>query len=297
MFSCKIISMDTSLQRIIAWGEGRDDVRALVLSSSRTNPTVPELIDPLSDYDLDVIIRGDARDWYENRAWLEDLGKVMVGFVEPPALEYGIEDFGCVIIYEDGLKIDYTVMPVEIFAHIVAEPGLRGGWDDGHRVLLDKDHMAERMPAPTHREFIPKPPSAAAYQEVIERFFTETTYVAKYLYREELLFFKNNLYAEMIGVYLLKMLEWRMEIDHGWTVRLGLFGRGLKKRLPPELWAALERLYVGAGRDENWQALFDAIALFRRVAGEVGAALGYAYPQALDDKVTCYLTGIQDMSR
>ncbi len=76
-----------------------------------------------------------TRAWYQNRAWLEEYGKVLVGFVEPPAREYGIEDFGCVILYEDGTKIDYTIMPVEIFARVVAEPQLRGGWDDGYQAL------------------------------------------------------------------------------------------------------------------------------------------------------------------
>lgn len=290
--------LDTSgLDRIIAWGERREDIRAIVLSSSRTNPSVPELVDALSDYDLDVVIRGDARDWYADRSWLEDIGKVMVGFVEPPEMEYGIPIFGCVIVYADGLKIDYTVMPVEIFHRITAEPRLRGGWDDGHRVLLDKDHMADHMPAPTHREYIPTPPSAAVYREVVERFFTETTYVAKYLWRDELITFKHNFDEEMKGHYLRQMLEWRMEIDHGWTVRLGLYGRGLKKRLPPELWQRLESSYVGPGLEENWSALFNTIAFFRDVATQVGADLGYAYPQALDGQVTAYLEGIMGMAK
>lgn len=165
------------IARLIEWGRKREDIRAIVMSSSRTNPTVQHLVDPLSDYDLDIIIDADARSWYEDRSWLEDFGKVLVGFVEPPAREYGIEIFGRVIIYADGTKIDYTVMPVDIFRQVVAEPNLRGGWDDGHQVLLDKDGMAAGLQAPTHKEFIPGPPSEAEYQETIERFFTETTYV------------------------------------------------------------------------------------------------------------------------
>jgi hypothetical protein len=42
------------IARLIRWGENREEVRVLVLSSSRTNPTVQELVDCLSDYDLDV---------------------------------------------------------------------------------------------------------------------------------------------------------------------------------------------------------------------------------------------------
>ena len=62
--------MDTDnpvVNRLIKWGEKRDDVRAIILSSSRTNPTIPHLVDALSDYDLDVVITGDVRAWWPNR--------------------------------------------------------------------------------------------------------------------------------------------------------------------------------------------------------------------------------------
>jgi aminoglycoside 6-adenylyltransferase len=84
-----------------------------------------------------------------------------------------------------------------------------------------------------------------------------------------------------------------MELDHGWSVRLGLLGRGLKKRLPPELWAELERTYVGPGLEENWAALHNTIALFRKVAVEVGSRLGYAYPSGLDQRMLAYLDSVR----
>ena len=37
------------------------------------------------------------------------------------------------------------------------------------------------------------------------------------------------------------------------------------------------------------------IELFRRVVGEVGACLGYAYPAAMDEHVSAYLLGVQQM--
>jgi aminoglycoside 6-adenylyltransferase len=82
------------------------------------------------------------------------------------------------------------------------------------------------------------------------------------------------------------MLEWRMECDHGWSVSPGVNGKGLKKRLPPDIRAELERTYAGMDVEENWEAMLRMIALFRRVAREVGEALGYTYPEELDRKVT-----------
>ena len=132
-------------------------------------------------------------------------------------------------------------------------------------------------------------------RETIERFFTESTYVAKNLWRDELITWKHNFDQEMKAVHLLKMLEWRMELDYGWSIRLGLTGKGLKKRLPPELWAELESTYVGAGIEENWAALHRTIALFRKVAVEVGSRLGFAYPFDLDDRLADYLESIKKL--
>ena len=44
---------------------------------------------------------------------------------------------------------------------------------------------------------------------------------------------------------------------------------------------------------DNWIALFDTIALFRRVATEVAGHFGYEYPRDMDDRVTTYLRGVQ----
>jgi aminoglycoside 6-adenylyltransferase len=95
--------------------------------------------------------------------------------------------------------------------------------------------------------------------------------------------------------YLRQMLEWRMEIDHGWSVKTGVLGKGLKKQLPPEIWAELESTYVGAGIEENWGALFNTIDLFRKVATQVGDDLGYEYPQHLHERVVDYLQRVKRM--
>jgi aminoglycoside 6-adenylyltransferase len=93
--------------------------------------------------------------------------------------------------------------------------------------------------------------------------------------------------------FLRLMLEWRMEIDHNWSVPTGALGKGLKTRLPPEVWSQLENTYVGAGIEENWNALFDTMAFFRHVAIAVADHLGYAYPHDLDQRVTTYVQNVK----
>ncbi len=88
-----------------------------------------------------------------------------------------------------------------------------------------------------------------------------------------------------------------MKLDHGWSVPAGNLGKGLKKRLPAGIWEELEGTYAGAGIEDNWEALFRTMALFRRVATEVADDLGYDYPLDLDRRVTGYVHAIKDLDR
>ncbi|HET9906527.1 MAG TPA: aminoglycoside 6-adenylyltransferase, partial [Anaerolineales bacterium] len=148
----------------------------------------------------------------------------------------------------------------------------------------------------TYKAYIPTPPTFAVYQKTIEDFFSDVPYVAKCLLRNELFPVKWALDYDMKHLFLRRMLEWRAELDHDWSMPVGALGKGLKKRLPKEIWSQLEETYVGSDIAENWEALFKTIRLFRQVAMEVGEALGYAYPQALDERVTAFAKEMQTTS-
>ena len=71
----------------------------------------------------------------------------------------------------------------------------------------------------------------------------------------------------------------------------------MKKRLKPDIWLELESTYVGAGLEENWGALFRTVALFRKVAIEVGDHLGYTYLYDLDRRVMEYLRKVKNLDQ
>jgi aminoglycoside 6-adenylyltransferase len=96
---------------------------------------------------------------------------------------------------------------------------------------------------------------------------------------------------------LRRFLEWRVEIDHDWSLKPGAYGRGLERLVPADIWSDLASTYAGTNIEDNWKALFRTAALFRRVATEVGDALGYAYPQQVDDAVTAHLAAVRKLPR
>ncbi len=92
---------------------------------------------------------------------------------------------------------------------------------------------------------------------------------------------------------LRRVLEWRIETEHDWSLKPGVMGKGLKKHLDEATWSELKGTFVGGDIAQNWQALFSTTQLFRRVAVEVAARLGLAYPHDLDARVTKYLQQVQ----
>ncbi|MCI0395286.1 MAG: aminoglycoside 6-adenylyltransferase [Chloroflexi bacterium] len=280
--------------RLVAWGEEQGPVRAMLLTSTRAIPGGP--VDALSDYDV-VLVVTDIRPFFEDRGWLEDFGRVLVVYWDPiyQAPGYGIEQTANVTQYEDGLKIDFTLWPVELLRRMAAAPALPAELDAGYRVLLDKDGVTEGMKGPTYRGYLPERPSEERYRLVVEEFFSDAPYVAKCLWRGELMPAKWALDYDMKHVYLRQVLEWRVEVDHNWSAKVGALGKGLKRWLPADIWGQLESTYVGAGVEENWEALFKTITLFRQVATEVGTHLGYAYPHELDRRVRAYLQKVKGL--
>jgi aminoglycoside 6-adenylyltransferase len=294
------------LDFFVRWGNARPEVRALVLTSTRTVPGAD--VDRLSDYDLIVAVSDPPgiQPYFESRLWLEDFGHVLVLYRDPirpwfppGSIPTGADSlvercFAYITQYEeDGLKIDFTLMPVALLQRIAAAP-LEPDLDLGYRVLLDKDGLTAGMAPPTHRAFIPTPPSQTEYLEAVELFFHECTYLAKYIWRGDLLPARSHLEDAIKNDELRRVLEWHAEIEAGWSLRLKAHGRGLQKVVRPEIWAELEATYAGDAQPEaSWTAMWRTVALFEKVARSVGAALGYPYPDEMHRRSVAYLRWVQ----
>jgi aminoglycoside 6-adenylyltransferase len=288
------IQEDRIIWQLLDWARRQEAVRVMLLTSTRTSPNA--CVDLFSDYDV-ILAVTDIHPLFADRAWLEDFGRVLVVYRDPIRLMHGVEKFAYITQYEDGLKIDFTLWPVEMVPQVVAAPQLSDDLDVGYNILMDKDDLTAGLQAPTYRAHIPSPPSQEEYETRIEVFFHEATYVAKHLWRGDLMAAKYNLDYAMKLVKLRQMLEWRMEIDHDWSVKPGAYGKGLERYLAPETVQELESTYVGAGEEENWDVLFKTIELYRRVAIEVGQHLGYNYPHELDRRAVDYLRKVQNLDR
>jgi aminoglycoside 6-adenylyltransferase len=163
-------------------------------------------------------------------------------------------------------------------------------------VLVDKDGDAASLKSPTYRAHIPARPTEPDYATVVSNFWWNSTYVAKHLWRDDLLPAKHML-GGLTEDLLRVMLEWSVEIETNWSWRPGLLGKGLKKVLAPEAYEELVGIDAAGDIDELWESLFRTAALFRKTAIKVGESLGYEYLHDLDRRVMIYHQTVRELDR
>ena len=172
------------LDKVVRWANARADIRAVIISSSRVRPGAP--VDMLSDYDV-ILAVTDVERFAHDDAWIHEYGRLMVLWGDQSQL-YGLPTYFRGAIYADYVKVDWSIWPVALLERVAAEPSLPDTLDVGYKVLLDKDSRTAGWQPPRYRAHIPARPTAAEYLAVVEEFWWSATYVAKSLWRDELVF-------------------------------------------------------------------------------------------------------------
>jgi aminoglycoside 6-adenylyltransferase len=282
------------LGRLVGWAEPHELVRAVLLTSTRASATGP--VDVLSDYDVNLFVTdpGPFRDF---DAWLPDLGAVLLRTPLEEREQRGMAEYWRGVFFDDMTKVDFTVTPAAVLPMIRDEPKLPPGLDLGYRVLIDKDGLTAGLQAPTHTAYLTEKPTEQEFRALVEEFWWCTTYVAKYLWRDEVFGARAILDAEIRLHVLRPMLAWVAGADHGWSIRPGAWGRNLKRHLRPEVWGEVERTFGGTGDEGHWRALLQTIAVFRASAESLAQRLGYEYPRGLDERMMGYLLEIRELPR
>jgi aminoglycoside 6-adenylyltransferase len=276
---------DEVIARLLHWASAQEPLRIMLLTSSRVDPGART--DLLSDYDIDLFV-ADPERFAEQEDWVHGFGTPLL-WVRDTTETLGLPIRNDMVLYDDGTKIDYSLWPLAITERIQARGALPDEWDHGVRVLLDKDDLTRDWPPPTRRAFIPTQPTVAAFQSLVEEYWFVATYVAKNLWRGEFLPARVIYEHELNYLILRRFLEWRIGIDHGWTVPAGFFGKGLHRHLDPETWDAFQTTYSGPDPLEMWAALFRSVDLFRHLATGIAHDLGYDYPHHVDRQMSEYL--------
>ncbi|MCX5756980.1 MAG: aminoglycoside 6-adenylyltransferase [Candidatus Hydrogenedentes bacterium] len=274
------------LKQFDEWATGNALVRAAILTGTRADPE--RKTDFLSDYDIELYV-ADLGPFREDDVWLDPFGPVMVRWPFKPRSTGKDGWVTRLVLFKDGVRIDFQITGQTMIPS--------NAYDDDYEVLIDKDNLTARLDGPTHTEHLVKKPSREEYDTLVHEFWWDATYVPKYLWRDELPFAASMLGQAIRDEYLQTIIEWFIGLQNEWSVNTGVRGRNFKHYLDDETWSEYESTFARADVQEHWQAFFNALALFRKLARIVGETLGYEYPARLDREMTDYYSQIRDAEK
>src|SRR5512136_1675716 len=170
------------LDLIVDIAQGDERIRAVVMNGSRANPNAPR--DRFQDFDV-VYFVTDVMPFQYNYEWIKRFGEMMImqmpeDMQDPPPNRNG--GFVYLMQFADGNRIDLGIDPLTLINEIVA--------DSQSIVLLDKDGCIPPLPPANEGDYLPKPPTAKAFADCCNEFWWVSAYVAKGLWRNEILYAK-----------------------------------------------------------------------------------------------------------
>lgn len=262
------------MERIIPWATERDDVRGLAEVGSRTS-TVPA--DEWADMDLMLLVR-DPRVFHDSDDWIREIGPSWLSLKHPGPFE-GLPVRQ--VLFEHALDFDIVAISAGTLAMRLEVPAvaflLGGGFQGGFRPLVDKDGEIESLELPHH----PAGPessgiSADDFDFVVNDFLFQVVWASKHLRRGELWAAKDDVDGYM-KADLARVIEWHtLTMRPGTDTRSG--GRYLERWADPSIVERLADTFATYDAADIARALLAMLQLFRDVASETAAALGFSYP-------------------
>lgn len=246
-------------------------IRVMTLEGSRVNPNITP--DTWQDFDITFLVT-ETESFLSSDEWLTEFGKIIL-LQKPEAMQLFPPDFpdgwfSYLMLLDDGVKIDLTLIPVEqADKYYQFEPLVK--------ILLDKDGTAPALPPASDDCFRTDRPSQAFITDCANEFYFVCTYIERAILRKELLFAQQKT-EEILHCELRRMLRYLAGVRSCFPVNTGKLDRLLPEFLTQEEYGLLMKTYVLDSLSGAESALESAMRLFDAALKEVCAALGYADP-------------------
>lgn len=277
-------SEQVMLDLILNIARMEDAVRVVVMNGSRVDPNATR--DLFQDFDI-VYFVSDMAPFISNLEWIKQFGELMIlqmpeAMLNPPP---NFEDgFAYLMQFTDGNRIDLNILPMTKLIEVDT--------DSLTVLLLDKDGIVKPLPAANDKSYLPTPPTKKDFADCCNEFWWVSTYVAKALWRRNILHAKDLLDCT-VREQLMKMLDWYFGVRTNFEQNPGKGGRNYSKVLEPEMIDVLKSTYTGINIEQNWNALLTMGKLFRKMALEIAKQYNFQYPKSDDEKVTAHLEHIR----
>ncbi|MEV4432884.1 aminoglycoside 6-adenylyltransferase [Streptomyces sp. NPDC049555] len=270
--------------RVVEWARARDDVRAVLRTGSRARRD--GTADAVSDHDIELYTT-DPQPYAESGEWAGAFGPVLVSV----GLEGPWDNPARLVIFEDGTKADFQIVPLARLA-LMAEEGLDDLHARGYEVLHDPDGAAAALPAPTGRAPAPLP-EAGEFADLCEEFWFEAAHLPRYLARGELWVAASR--DRTTKELLETMIEWHALTRYGPDHDVWYGGTRMRRWAAPGIWERLPQTFGAFTAPDMLRAARATAGLFAELAGEVAAAHGFPYPDTAERTVRAALDALPQL--
>lgn len=246
-------------------------IRAVLMDGSRANSNAVH--DAYSDFDICYVVT-DIREFTKDKNWITYFGDILI--VQYPADWYshpydysGKEKFTYLIQFEDGNRIDLTLIDISR----ISEESCN---QEPRMVLLNKDKLKALISISSEEAFYIKKPSKMEYYNICNEFRWISIYITKGLCRREIYYAKYAYDCLCMDMFV-KMLNWKIAIDHDFKVTTGAHSKYLKRYLSTEDMERFHNIFPNGTYEDIWLKLFLFYDYFAEIAEYVGERLGYFY--------------------
>ena len=281
-------SPEQMLACILDAARSDERIRAVTMEGSRANPNA--LHDQYSDFDICWFVT-DARDFTRDRSFLKAFGEILIlqcpdDWYDHPYDYNGHAHFAYLIQFTDGNRIDLSIRDLRNLAEETA-------YNEPRAVLLDKDGYAELHPVESEAAYYIRRPGEKEYLDTCNEFRWISIYIAKGLCRQQL-YYAKYAYDVLAMRQFIKMLSWKIGIQHNFSVTVGAHGKYFKAYLSPSELARFHGIFSGGDYAEIWEKLFVFYDYFAELAAFTAAALGFAFDETETQKIRIFLKNMRD---
>ncbi|KNB50649.1 aminoglycoside adenylyltransferase [Streptomyces caatingaensis] len=253
--------------RVLDWARAWPDIRAVLRTGSRARRD--GTVDAASDHDIELYTT-DPDAYAASDEWVAAIGPVLVSV----GLEGPWENPARLVLFEDGPKADFQVVPVARLAEMAAD-GLDDLHERGYEVLLDRDGAAARLPAATGAPRAALP-DADEFHDLCAEFWFEVAHLPWCLARGELWVAASR--DRTAKELLESMIEWHALTRRGAGHDVWYGGTRMHRWAAPGVWERLPETFGEFTADGLLRGARATADLFAELAAEVAAAHGLPYP-------------------
>jgi aminoglycoside 6-adenylyltransferase len=267
-------------------------VRAVLLNGSRANPNIkPDL---LQDFDI-VFLVDDLESFTIDNSWTNIFGEQIISQL-PDEMTFGDENcnkekisFTYLMLFKDSNRIDLTLFPKQKLQPDFKPDSLTILW-------LDKDNLFTSLPKSSDKDYHIQKPSEKDFADTCNEFWWVSTYVAKGLLRNEIIYAKESL-ETVVRPMLMKVLKWKVGIENNFGVSFGKSGKFLKSYLSDNLYKKLLLTYSNSETEENWKALFLMTEIFQETSDSIAEEFGFIVNKKEQQNTIAYLKELHDRQK